>query len=261
MSERMREPLVSIITVCYNAAATIEQTIQSVINQSYPKIEYIIIDGNSKDNTMEIVRKYESKITTIISEPDKGIYDAMNKGIRLAKGELIGMINADDWYEAGAVEAMVEAYKAQDDRDNCIYYGMLRIWREEKEFCLRMYHHNFASEQVIQHPTNFIPKALYEKFGTYDLSLSICADYELQTRFRLNGAQFVPVVKVISNFRMGGSSDRMTKEQIMEMPKVQLKFGMITQEQYDAIYKRVMGEKKRSLLYRILRKIKHAIIQ
>jgi glycosyltransferase involved in cell wall biosynthesis len=253
--------LVSIITVCYNASKTIEQTIQSVINQSYPNIEYIIIDGNSTDNTLEIVRKYESKISTIISEPDNGIYDAMNKGIRLAKGELIGMINADDWYEEYAVDAMVNAYLAQTNRESCIFYGMLRIWREEKEYCLRMYHHNFAYEQVIQHPTNFISKALYEKYGTYDLNLTICADYELQTRLRLNGAQFVPVTKIISNFRKGGSSDRMTKKQILEMPLVQLKYGMITQEQYDAIYKKVMGEERRSLICRLFRKIKHVFVQ
>lgn len=261
MKQEQEKVLVSIITVCYNAAVTVEQTIQSVINQSYPHIEYIIIDGNSKDNTMKIVRKYESQISTIISEPDKGIYDAMNKGIRLAKGELIGIVNADDWYEEDAVDNMVKAYKTQKDRNNCIYYGMLRIWKDEKEYCLRMYHHNFAYEHVIQHPTNFIPKALYEKYGMYDLSLSICADYELQTRFRTKGAQFVPVVKIISNFRKGGSSDRMTKKQIMEMPQVQLKYGMISQDQYDAIQKKVLGEKKHNLLYRILRKIKHAILQ
>ena len=100
-------PLISIITVSYNAVKTIEDTITSVLNQTYSNIEYIIIDGASTDGTLEVIKKYQDDISIIVSEPDKGIYDAMNKGIERANGELIGIINADDWYEANAVERSI----------------------------------------------------------------------------------------------------------------------------------------------------------
>ncbi|MDO4190908.1 MAG: glycosyltransferase, partial [Bacteroidales bacterium] len=130
-------PLVSIITVCFNAEKTIEQTIQSVINQTYSNIEYIIIDGKSTDSTLNIVSKYKDNIATIISEPDNGIYDAMNKGIKLSSGELIGIINADDWYEKDAVKIMVNKYLSTENKDNSLYYGMIRIWKNNKEYCVR----------------------------------------------------------------------------------------------------------------------------
>ena len=103
-------PKISIITVCYNCAKTIERTIKSVLSQSYPLVEYIIVDGNSNDGTVDVIRKYEQSISFWLSEPDKGIYDAMNKGIDAATGELIGFINADDFYADGAVEAIAKRY-------------------------------------------------------------------------------------------------------------------------------------------------------
>ena len=103
-------PLISIITVVYNGSKTLKQTIDSVLSQNYKNIEYIVIDGGSNDGTLDIIKKYESHINYWISEPDKGLYDAMNKGISAAKGVLIGMINSDDWYELNAVELIVKAY-------------------------------------------------------------------------------------------------------------------------------------------------------
>lgn len=111
MEENNKAPLISIITVVYNGEKYLEQTIQSVINQTYKNIEYIVIDGGSTDGTLDIIKKYEEHISYWVSESDKGLYDAMNKGIGVAKGELIGMINSDDWYELEAVEIMAEAYK------------------------------------------------------------------------------------------------------------------------------------------------------
>ncbi len=103
-------PLVSIITVVYNGAKTLEQTILSVLNQTYKNIEYIIIDGESTDGTLDIIEMYRDKISTCISEPDEGLYDAMNKGVSIANGELIGIINSDDWFEKNAVELVVSSY-------------------------------------------------------------------------------------------------------------------------------------------------------
>ena len=256
------EILVSIVTVSYNAATTIGQTIDSVLRQTYRNIEYIIIDGESTDGTVDIIKRmsallYNGISLTWISEPDKGIYDAMNKGIRKASGKLIGIVNADDWYEPDAVERMVNAYKEADNPDENVYYGMLRLWQEGKEYGVRRFHHQWIPQMVVQHPTNFVPKRVYDEYGLFDDSYRIAADYELQNRFRLHGVEFVPVEGVISNFRLGGASDRMTKEQLMEMPTIQLKFGMISQEQFDAEYKRIMT--KPNVLRRLYKAIKYVI--
>lgn len=119
---RSSEPLVSIITVVFNGEKYLEQTILSVLNQTYSNIEYIIIDGGSSDATLDIINKYTDKIDYWVSEPDSGIYDAMNKGISLATGQLIGIINSDDWYELDAVEEIVRAYKD----GSTIIYGFMR---------------------------------------------------------------------------------------------------------------------------------------
>lgn len=123
------QPLVSIVTVSYNSADTIEQTIQSVTKQTYPNIEYIIIDGGSRDGTVEIIKRYQDKISFWISEPDMGIYDAMNKGISYAKGDYIGIINSDDWYELDAIEKIVSKIK----EDPIIIYGNMMCEKEIPE--------------------------------------------------------------------------------------------------------------------------------
>lgn len=256
-----KNPLVSIITVCFNAEKTIEQTIQSVLAQTYPDIEYILVDGLSQDRTVDIIRRYVGQINNpcrmrYISEKDRGIYDAMNKGIHMANGQLVGIVNADDWYEDDAVENMVKAYISQLDKDNTLYYGMLRIWRDNKEFCVRQYHHNFVTETVIQHPTNFVPKALYNRVGVFDATLRIAADFELLNRFRVNGVNFCKVDKVISNFRLGGASDHMTTEQLLETPRIQLRYGIITPERFRQIED---SYRKVGLWKRIKRAVKYVL--
>lgn len=231
-------PLVSIITVSYNAQDTIEQTINSVLNQTYDNIEYIIIDGASKDNTSKIIEKYKNRLAYYVSEKDSGIYNAMNKGISHARGELIGIVNADDFYERDAVEVNVVNYIAQgDDCDNTCYYGMLRIWKNEKEFCVRQFHHNFVTETAIQHPTCFVPRRLYERLGMFDERYRVCADFELLNRFNSNGVRFCKIDKVISNFRVGGATTTLAEQVVMEPPTIQLKYGIITKEKYDEIRK------------------------
>ena len=248
--------LVSIITVSYNASKTIEQTILSVINQTYTNIQYIIIDGKSTDETIDIVNKYKEYISVFVSEKDNGIYDAMNKGISLAQGELIGIINADDWYELDTVETVVKKYNLQINQTNCLYYGMLRIWREEKEYCVRQFHHNFVTETVIQHPTNFVPKALYDIYGGFDASFKIAADYDLLTRFRVNQVQFIKIDKILANFREGGASITVAPKVQLEGPTIKLRYGIINREEYNKIAQRY---KKMSLFKRIKHAIKYLI--
>ena len=122
MNEQL--PLVSIITIVFNGEKHLQQTIESVLGQTYPKIEYIIIDGGSKDNSISIIEKYSSRLAYWISEPDKGISDAFNKGISKANGEIIGLINADDWYEKDAVEKIVAAITKHD-----FAYGNIAYWK------------------------------------------------------------------------------------------------------------------------------------
>ena len=252
----MRTPLVSIITVSYNASKTIEQTILSVINQTYTNIQYIIIDGKSTDETIDIINKYKEYISVFISEKDNGIYDAMNKGISLAQGELIGIINADDWYELDTVETVVKKYNLQINQTNCLYYGMLRIWREEKEYCVRQFHHNFVTETVIQHPTNFVPKALYDSYGGFDASFKIAADYDLLNRFRVNQVQFIKIDKILANFREGGASTTLAPKVQLEGPIIKLRYGIINSKEYNKIAQRY---KKKSLFKRIKHAIKYLI--
>lgn len=199
-------PLVSIITVVYNGASTIEQTIQSVINQTYKNIEYIIIDGKSTDGTQSIVNKYMDRIAYFVSEEDKGLYDAMNKGICHASGDIIGIINSDDWYEQGAVSKVVETFISNDDTS--LVYGDVLVHDKDRgqrlvkpqELKTMWY------QMAMSHPTVFIRKAIYEKHGLFDLQCGIIADYELVLRLYSRKAVFRYIADVLAHFRLGGLS-------------------------------------------------------
>ena len=202
---------ISIITICYNSADTIEDTIKSVIAQNYSDLEYIIIDGGSEDGTLDIVEKYKDKIAKVVSEPDKGIYDAMNKGIGVASGEVVGILNSDDFYhhdtvllevaklfessKAGAVYGNI-SYVDRDDKDKEV-----RFWRagEYKKFKLN-------SGWIMPHPAFFVRKSLYQNYGKFNLDFRIAADYELMLRFLLKGINMVYIDKSLVCMREGGFS-------------------------------------------------------
>lgn len=208
-------PLISIITVVYNGVKTIEQTINSVLNQSYENIEYIIIDGGSTDGTIDIVRKYERQIDLWISEPDGGIYDAMNKGIGLAKGDLIGIINADDWYEPEIISYIAEFF--DNLSHELVIYGLLRNFKDEQFYSIKGNSINVLRYDMVQHPTCFIPKSIYEKYGTYDVKYKYSADYDLILRYVNAGIDFKFSERVIANFRIGGisTSNKTQKEKYL----------------------------------------------
>jgi glycosyltransferase involved in cell wall biosynthesis len=179
---------ISIITVCFNSNYTIEKTILSVLSQTYKNIEYIIIDGNSNDNTLEIITMYKDKISKFISEPDRGLYDAMNKGIFMATGDLIGILNSDDmFYSDKVVEDIVNFHK-KNDIDASV--GNITQHKEDGKI-LRFYSSkNWKPEKLKfgfmpPHPSIFFKKELFDKFGNYHLGFKIAADYELITRFFL----------------------------------------------------------------------------
>ena len=200
----MSDILVSIITVCYNSEKTIERTILSVLNQTYKNIEYIIVDGRSKDHTLDIVKKYKTNFGNrlkIISEKDNGIYDAMNKGIRNASGQLVGIINSDDYYENTAVEHMVSAMR---DAPYQILYGLLRKTRDGIENQVVMTKHENLTNVMIPHPTCFITKKLYVDLGMYNTDYKSCADYDFMLTMKdYPEVHFIPVYQVIATFEEG----------------------------------------------------------
>ncbi len=152
------KPLITIITIVFNGEKFLEDAIKSVINQTYDNIEYIIIDGNSKDGTLDIIKKYESKIDLWISEPDEGIYDAMNKGIGLANGEVIGLLNADDYYESDSLEKIQKKH-ITDSAD--IYYGNMIVVKQRTKEMIEKRYPNFKKlyfGMYLNHPATFVKK-------------------------------------------------------------------------------------------------------
>ncbi|MDR1527867.1 MAG: glycosyltransferase [Dysgonamonadaceae bacterium] len=206
----MNRPLVSIITVTYNARNTIEQTIQSVFSQTYPNIEYLIIDGGSNDGTVNLILQNASRLNYWVSEKDQGIYDAMNKGIRLAKGNLIGIINAGDYYQPDAVENIVEAYRKHPEYG--IFHGNIHLRNEDGSF-FKLKKPNPDLSQLYRgmslfHPTVFVRKEIYEKTGLYDCRFEIAADFDFILRNYLAGTLFFYIDQVIADFKQGGFSGR-----------------------------------------------------
>lgn len=198
----MNNPLISVVTVSYNAVSTIEQTICSVINQTYPHIEYIIIDGGSTDGTVDIIKKYTNKISCWVSEPDKGIYDAMNKGAQKASGEYLAFLNSDDWYEPDAISIISQHVGEKPD----LVSGIIKLYKND----LFLYAHGSSMDNIynemIAHPSAFIRRELFIELGGYNLLYRYVADYELMLRLMKRGGRFVFVDGVIANFRLDGAS-------------------------------------------------------
>jgi glycosyltransferase involved in cell wall biosynthesis len=177
---------ISIITVCFNSASTIRDTFESILKQTYSDIDYIVVDGNSRDETVSVIKEYEQKFNgrmRWISEPDNGLYDAMNKGIKMATGEIIGVINSDDCYASDNVLMQVVDTIICKNTDSC--YGNLLYKRKNKPY---RYWRSGSQEPfklgwMPPHPTFFVRKKIYEKYGLFRLDCGINADYELMLRF------------------------------------------------------------------------------
>lgn len=207
------KPLVTVITVVFNGASTIEDTIQSVINQTYSNIEYIIVDGGSTDVTLDIIRKYEGSINYWISEKDAGVYDAMNKGIALATGEIVGFLNADDVYIRPDVLNRVVATMSDSAVDAC-YADLIYVQREQTDRVVRFWKSRdyqsglFEKGWMPAHPTFFVRKSVYQKLGGFDLRYRLQADFDLALRFiAVHGIQTRYVPEIWVRMRMGGMSN------------------------------------------------------
>lgn len=210
---------VSIITVAYNSESTIEDTIQSVINQSYADIEYIIVDGQSSDATDTIIKKYKEQISTYVSEPDRGIYDAMNKGVALATGDVIGILNSDDFYMNNDVISDVVAMF--DEQVDAVYADLIYVDTMDTNKVKRTwesgYYHSgaFRKGWMPPHPTFFVRKQVYEKYGSYTLELRSAADYEFMLRvIEKHKISIAYLPKTIVKMRIGGESNASFKNRL-----------------------------------------------
>ena len=204
---------VSIITVVYNGAEHIKDCIDSVLSQTYADIEYIIIDGQSSDGTVDIVRSYGTKIARFITEPDNGLYDAMNKGIALATGEVIGLLNADDFYRhERVIENMVRTIKQTDS--DAVYGDMVYVDRTDKTRLKRYWRSGRYAANAFKwgwmpgHLSFFAKRILYERYGGFRTDMTSAADYELLLRFiHKNKAKLAYMNEVTIVMRAGGVSN------------------------------------------------------
>ena len=200
-------PKISIITITYNSERTLENTIQSVIQQQYNNLEYIIIDGGSTDSTLNIVNKYKKHISYSVSEPDKGISDAFNKGISAATGDVIGIINSDDLLLSGALKTIADSYDEITD----VYLGNLLVndtIRDLQVVSVPSLEYKIQSRKTtVCHPSTFIAKKAYQKFGLYRVDFRYMMDQDLLTRVYVGGGVFKRVDAILAQFNCGGVTD------------------------------------------------------
>lgn len=207
---------ISIITVTYNSASTLRDTIESVLSQTYQDIEYIIVDGLSKDNTMEIVREYEPKFNgrmRYVSEKDSGLYDAMNKGFKMATGEVVGLINSDDLLaEPTAIEKVMDYFEKHKNADAVyadLYYvaqdntsKIVRYWKSGKQRPFKYGWHP-------AHPTFYVKKDIYQRYDIFNLKYKLAADFELMLRLiEKHKIQIVYLPEPLVRMRLGGATSK-----------------------------------------------------
>lgn len=201
----------SVITVCYNSEATIRRTIESVLNQTCSEFEYLAVDGASADRTLSILIEYRDRFEKrgipyrIYSERDGGIYDAMDKGIAKARGEVIGIVNSDDWYEIDAVETVLKI-KARDDFDICMC--SMNLWQRERKRVKIPRIRQFRTSRDFCHPSMFVTRKTYRKIGVYSRKFYYYADFDFWLRALRMDVKIIISDAVITNYVTGGISSR-----------------------------------------------------
>lgn len=213
---------ISVITIAYNSGHSIRDAIDSVLSQTHPDVEYIIVDGKSKDNTVEIVKSYGDRITRFVSEPDKGIYDALNKGIGMATGEVIGFMHSDDLFANEHILSKVAAL-FENNKTDSIYGDLEYVYKEDTNKVLRYWKSGIFSLRNLKlgwmppHPTFYVKRSVYEKYGAFNTDYRIAADYDTMLRFlgkyRIT-TNYLPEVMV--KMRVGGASNRSLKNIIQK---------------------------------------------
>ncbi|WPY98250.1 glycosyltransferase family 2 protein [Christiangramia sp. OXR-203] len=241
---------ISIITATFNSAANIASVISSLEEQDYPNIEWLVIDGKSKDDTLLKVERYQGQ-KNIISEKDNGIYDALNKGVNLATGEIIGLVHSDDFLATSNIISEV-ALAFQENGVDGVYGDLQYVNKEDTSKIIRYWKSKqFASDLLKKgwmpaHPTLFLRKEVYEKHGNFNLNYNIAADYDLMLRiFSDSNLKFKYLPKVITKMRVGGASNRSIKNIIMK-----------SKEDFSAISANKIGNPYRILISKNLTKVK-----
>ncbi len=204
---------VSIITVCYNSEATIREAIESVLSQTYTDIEYIIVDGASSDSTLSIVDEYQRKIAKVISEEDSGLYDAMNKGVLAATGEVLGILNSDDVYSGNAVISDIVQSFIENQYSDLVFGDVVFVKPNNLDTVVRYYRSRYFKSWKLRfgwmppHPATFIRKSVYSSVGLYALDYEISADFELFVRMLLlRRLKYYRLDKTLVKMRFGGVS-------------------------------------------------------
>ena len=202
---------VSIITVCYNSEKTIEDTLKSIQSQTYSNIEYIVVDGLSKDRTNEIVKEYKNTVSIHISEKDSGLYDAMNKGIALASGDIIGILNSDDVLaDKSVIEKIVVGF--EDNSIDAVYSDLIYVSEHDLNKPTRLYSSKVFSKRMIKfgimlpHPTFYVRNKCYKTLGLYATNYRVAADFELLARFISKGVKSKRLPFISVKMREGGIS-------------------------------------------------------
>ncbi|MBQ4799522.1 glycosyltransferase [Pseudoalteromonas sp. MMG006] len=213
---------VSIITATYNSESTIIDTLKTLNEQSYPNIEYIIIDGNSTDNTLSVVKQNCPRVSTVVSEADAGIYDALNKGVSAATGDVVGFLHSDDLFAyPDAVKDIVDTFTT--DKCDAIYSDLEYVSKDNIHNVVRLWKSGTYSKTKLKsgwmppHPTFYMKRELYKKYGLFDLNFKISADYDSLLRFLWTkeiSLSYLP--KVTIKMRVGGASNRSLKNIVLK---------------------------------------------
>ena len=213
---------ISIVTSVYNNKETIAEAIESVLSQTYENIEYIVVDGASKDGTLDVIEQYTDKITTFVSETDKGIYDGLNKGIALATGDVVGFLHSDDLFEdEHVVEKIADAFKKR--HVDSIYGDLTYVSKEDTANVVRFWKSGVFTPGKLKrgwmppHPTFYVKKKVYEKYGAFDTGFKIAADYDSVLRFlgrEKISIHYIP--EVLVKMRVGGASNKSLKNLVQK---------------------------------------------
>lgn len=216
-SNQKSEPFFTIITVVRNGANFMEDCIESVRNQTFSDFEYIVIDGGSTDGTIEIIQRNLDIVSIFLSEPDFGIYDAMNKGIRVARGKYIGIINSDDRYKTWTLETVHNEIKTVSN--DCVAYGAIEYSDSKNQ----NYHikHTELAVRMIYHPAVFVSSSVYLQLGAFNLKYKIAADYDFILRCFASGVEFRPIESSLAIYRKGGYSNMHQYRSLFETFKIQ----------------------------------------
>lgn len=210
-------PLVSVVTIVRNGADTLHRAIDSVLSQDYPWLEYIIVDGQSTDGTLDILRANDAQLALWVSESDEGISDAFNKGIAFSRGEIIGLLNSDDWYEPGAVSAVVKTMQRTRADIVC---GKLQYWEQGRKTYLVTSDPDLLERgMTVGHPTVFVRRQCYRKHGLFLPEFRLAMDYEWLLRAKTAGAQFQAIDQCLGNMQGGGIGDHRWRDSQREVAK------------------------------------------